>query len=261
MFFLPFNWPNSKSEGPSWLAAVPVMALRPRSTTSAKRRIKMVPAPGFCELGKIAPKCFSKGETNHDNHECVSSKKKEQLWLKYGFGNSFGTRLLWKKDKATHEVIHWKYAEITLRSQARCGVWFQFPDASSQVLEDCMFLFAFRHANHLRGQSHQAGVCIYIYICILIRSKNRLSIYRILHTSCQLTPPRESAGNLFHTLHLPACSKIVRQQFKQMRHPGFYRSKFGHSGSFFDGEEFHNFGNWPLLSLEFPCPTPPSPLE
>lgn len=96
-------------------------------------------------------------------------------------------------------------------------------------------------------------VYVYIYIYTCIHSRNRLSICRILHTSCQLTPPRESAGNLFHTLHLPACSKIVRQQYKQMRHPGFYKGKFGHSGSFLMGRNFTtlgigHFSHWSFLA-------------
>ena len=177
-----------------------MIALRPRSTTSAKRRIKMVPAPGFYELGKWHPRVLQK---------LKPIQFLDKFCLKHGFGNPFGTRLLWEKTQHTHEVINCICINIIEISNQ---VWslISIPDASSQVLEDCMFLFAFRHANHLRGQSHQVFLqscrCVYIYMYIctyvyihMLYSKNRLSIYRILHTSCQLTPPRESLKSVSYT--------------------------------------------------------------
>ena len=42
------HWPHHLHcfQVPSWLAAVPLMAARPMSATSLRRRIRMVPAPG-----------------------------------------------------------------------------------------------------------------------------------------------------------------------------------------------------------------------
>ena len=240
----------SKSEGPSWLAAVPVMALRPRSTTSAKRRIKMVPAPGFYELGKWHPRVLQKVKPIMSAFP--RKKLLDKFCLKHGFGNPFGTRLLWEKTQHTHEVINCICINIIEISNQ---VWslISIPDASSQVLEDCMFLFAFRHANHLRGQSHQvllqSSRCVYIYIYVRMyiyicytQKIDSQYIAFYIHLASWLLPV--SHWNLFHTLHLPACSKIVRQQFKQMRHPGFYRGKFGVTS---------------LIGVSLP--TPPSPLE
>ena len=138
-----------------------------------------------------------------------------------GLGILVGTRLLWEKTQHTHEVINC-CINITEIWATRCGVW--FPDASSQVLEDCMFLFAFRHNllgmltifvdNHTKCCGKAAGVYryiyiyiyLYMYVCVnihMLHPKKRLSIYRILHTSCQLTPPRESLKSVSYTS--PAC--------------------------------------------------------
>ena len=121
--------------------------------------------------------------------------------------------------------------------------------------------------NHTKCSCKAAGV--YIYICIYVRmyiyicytqkiDSQYIAFY--IHLASWLLPVSQLEICFIHFTCL-LLQKLWGNNSKQMRHPGFYRSKLGHSGSFFDGEEFHNFGNWPLLSLEFPCPTPPSPLE